>query len=183
MEAPGMRFPPVTPSRPARAPSLLLRALCATLLATIAAGIAPRTAGAAPPETLRGKRVIVTSTVTVHEAAMKAVEILDQAVTIYEENLPYRLPEGEKLVFHLYEDRADYANTLTKADAEGYAQTTAVTLPVRKETHLVIAPRAESQYLRLVGNLPEGTRFFLCHEGARQFLMRTAGDLLPFWPD
>ena len=179
-----MRFPPVptAPSRSSSARGRRVRLLAAIVLAS-AAGAAPRPAAAANPLHLIGKRVIVDTSVTVQEAGARALAILDQAVAIYEENLPYRLPEGEKLVFHLYEDSAEYASTLEKANQAALAQSPAATVPESKETHLVVVPRTEASYLRLVGNLPEGTRFFLCHEGARQFLLRTARDLVDAWPD
>ena len=181
-----MRFPFV-PTDPPRslAPRGRRRrpaALGALVLASIA-GLAARPASAANPVHLVGKRVIVDTSVTVQEAGTRALAILEQAVGIYEENLPYKLPEGEKLVFHLYEDVQEYGSTLEKENQAALAQSKAATVPQTKETHLVVVPRTEVSYLRLVGNLPEATRFFLCHEGARQFLLRTARDLLDTWPD
>jgi hypothetical protein len=134
------------------------------------------------PYAVEGKRVVVWSTVPARVAAERCRDALEAAIPVYESHLPYRMPEGEKVVLHLYATAAEYEKAVTDGGAKWLAKNQAATLAKTKECHLVCQPRSDERYLALVGGLPEMTRFLACHEGVHQFLRRAGAPAIDHWP-
>ncbi len=130
-----------------------------------------------------GPRSVVISTVDDARAAERCRDALEAAIPVYEKHLPYRLPEGEKLVLHLYGTPEEYDAAVVAAGAPALAKRLCATLSRTKESHVVLQPRGEAAYLTLVGGLPEFTRFLVCHEGVHQFLRKAGAPGYDLWPD
>ena len=167
---PTMRLPPLH--------SLL--ALATVALLPIAS---PRAARADEPDLLEGKRVRVISRVLSNRCAEQIRDAADRLVAVCEDHLPYRLPEGKKLVVRLYSRPQDYRDALKAAGAEAAAQFLTATPVKSLDSYVLVHPRAEPKFLALVDDLPEATLFATCREAVRQFLLRADAPGYEWWPD
>src|SRR5579871_630010 len=154
-------------------------ALSLSLVAVLVFGSASAQAAEIKVE---GKRVVVTSTSPYRPAAEKCRDVLEGAIAVYEKNLPYKLPEKEKLVLHLYATHDEYAAALTEAKVESLIPNDAATLEANKESYLVIQPLADEAYLELVSGLSEFACYLACHEGVHQFVRKAGAAHPETWP-
>jgi hypothetical protein len=132
---------------------------------------------------VEGPRSRIVSTVKTPGVAEACRDAIEAAIDLYEKRLPYRLPSGQRLVFRLYSEVAEYEDAVKAAGAPQFARNRACTLNEPVETFLVLNPRDDPEYLATIGHLPERTRFLVCHEGVHQFLHRAGAAHDDFWPD
>lgn len=157
----------------------------AALLAVASALAAPfwgaRPAHAAPPVVSEGPRVRVETDVQSQATADKARAVVESALTLAEARLPYKLLEGRKISVHLH-DTAEAFDDAIRVAKEAPSVELSTTFQGTRESHVLVAPRAEPAYLALVGDLPELTRYHLAFATVVQLLMRAEAPSLEWWP-
>jgi hypothetical protein len=136
-------------------------------------------------ETVSSPHVELTSDVRHRPLLEKLVATIESALPVLERHVPgLALAPGEKLVFHLYERRADYARACDEQRVHEMKERSGFTA-IGGASYLLLEPRSEPCYLARVGDLPETTALLGCHEAVHQWLARTGGApndaLLPAW--
>ncbi len=139
----------------------------------------------ASAETVSSRHVELSSDVRHRPLLEKLVATIESALPVLEGHVPgLSLAPGEKLVFHLYERRADYARACEEQLVPEMKERSGFTA-IGGASYLVLEPRSEPLFLERVGDLPETTALLACHEAVHQWLARTGGApsdaLLPAW--
>jgi len=96
---------------------------------------------------------------------------IEGAIPQLEADTGYRLPEGERLVFHLFGDRTKYETEWRRVGVTPDSR--AVTVSGNAETYVLLGPRVERDYLEAVAWAPERVLQLSLHEAYHQFLLRT----------
>ena len=129
-----------------------------------------------------GPRIRIESGVEVQATADRALAVAEAALELAQARLPYKLPPGEKLYIELHAREEAYSDAIRLAGEGGKATDLSVTLPTSRESHVLVAPRAEPAYLALVDDLPELTRFHVAISTVVQLLHRAQAPSLEWWP-
>jgi hypothetical protein len=115
-------------------------------------------------------------------AAERCLEILQAAIPVFRGHLPAHPPDDGKLVITLYAGRKEYTRAVRNLDATAYNDSLAFTSAKTRESHVVLQPRTEPEYLDLVGGLPELTAHLVVHEAAHQWIYRSDAPNARWWP-
>jgi hypothetical protein len=129
--------------------------------------------------------VALSSDVAYGPLLQKLVATIESALPLLERHVPgLALAQGQKLAFHLYARRDDYARVCEQQLAHAMKERAGFTA-IGGESHLLLEPRSEPAFLARVGDLPETTALLACHEAVHQWLARSGGApndaLLPAW--
>ena len=135
------------------------------------------------PYLVEGPRVSVRSSVPFRPAAERCRDLLGAALPLVESQLPYRLPEGDKLRLNLFRTKEEYAEAIREAGGERFVENQAFTSFGTKESYVVLQPRTEGKYLEMVGGLPELTKYLVVHEAVHQLVYRADAPNFKWLPD
>lgn len=161
---------------------LTARPVALPILASLAlVALSGGRAHAAPPVVSEGDRVRVESGAPSQATADNARAVAEAALALAQARVPYKLPEGRKIVVHLYPTVEGYEDALRVA-GEGSSNDLSTTLAGTRESHVLIAPRGEPAYLARVGDLPQLTRYHVAYSTVSQMLRLAQAPSIEWWP-